>query len=239
MGAVASQREKCSLSLGREPTSPLRTLVRRIQQGIDVESNSQVLFHRCGRLLWFFFERRSVGRDLREDLIQETMFKVFTRIQQFRGEAHFDAWLFEIAGNVAREHSRRLRTAKRSAHVISIEEFAGSQENDRSEVLAAPEPDPLDRALEQEQVSEFHQALLELTGQMKQCAVLRYRSDLKYAEIASLLGISMSSVRVQLWRARRRLKLLMRRQPPVSDSRWTSLGEKGLQAANNPLDELD
>lgn len=217
-------------------SSDCSTVVQRIQGGIEVEENFQLLFRRCGRLLWFFFERRGVSTNMREDLVQETMLKVFRSIHEFRSEAHFDTWLFEIARNVAREHVRRLRTVKRSAKVLSLDELSSSGGRDKADALAGSGPSPLDIALEQEQATAFDRAVSELPKQMRQCAILRYRSDLKYTEIASILGISLSSVRVQLWRTRRRLRSSIAGRLGVSNSGREPLGWKRLDALDHSVD---
>lgn len=62
-----------------------------------------------------------------EDVIQETMFKIFRNLQSFAGHAEFRSWVFKIARNEAFTWLRKSQ-ARTTAHELSLEDFDVSQE---------------------------------------------------------------------------------------------------------------
>ena len=68
-------------------------------------------------------------------------------------------------------------------------------------------PTPLRRLLDKEMGMLLQQAVSSLPAQMRRCVRLRVFQDLEYEEIAEVLQISPSTVKVQLFKARKRLQM--------------------------------
>jgi RNA polymerase sigma-70 factor (ECF subfamily) len=62
------------------------------------------------------------------------------------------------------------------------------------------------RLLDQERAALLGQAIAGLPPQMRRCVRMRVLQDLDYGEIADALQISPSTVKVQLFKARKRLQ---------------------------------
>lgn len=71
--------------------------------------------------------------------------------------------------------------------------------------LEAPST-PLEAAVGAERLAALDAAIREFPTQMRRCAALRFRQGLEYQEIATVLQISLDAVKVQLSRARSRLR---------------------------------
>jgi RNA polymerase sigma-70 factor (ECF subfamily) len=56
--------------------------------------------------------------------------------------------------------------------------------------------------LENEKLALLHHALLELPEQCRRCTLLYVNSELKYHQIADLLGISLNTVKAHLHKAK-------------------------------------
>jgi RNA polymerase sigma factor (sigma-70 family) len=68
--------------------------------------------------------------------------------------------------------------------------------------LVDGEPDPLARLTERERTETLHVAMTRLSPQRRRCCQLRYVDRLKYREIASVMAISIETVKAHLHQAR-------------------------------------
>lgn len=71
----------------------------------------------------------------------------------------------------------------------------------------AAAPSPLDDALCHERRQKLRKAIEALPGQMRRCTRLRVEQDLSYREIAAVLKLSIETVKVHLFQARKKLKV--------------------------------
>jgi RNA polymerase sigma-70 factor (ECF subfamily) len=185
-----------------------RSLVERIQQGIDPEGNFERLFRRHYDSLRRFFVHRRFSPEDASDLTQDVFFRVYKSIGTWRGDARFESWLFEIAANVWHNELRRRGTVKRKARETSLDEL-DEQGKPRSESIESGADNALDEALERERSQGLAAEIQKLPPQMRQVFLLRYQQDRKYKEIALLLGISIETVKAHLFQARKRLRLAL------------------------------
>jgi RNA polymerase sigma-70 factor, ECF subfamily len=127
-----------------------------------------------------------------EDVVQEVFVVVSRRLRDFRGEARFSSWLFEITRKIVANHRRRHRWRF----------WTGKSEyvDDR----ASQSPDPA-AALESRQTAAlFYQALDSLPEKYRTVLVLFEIEGLSTQAIANLRELHLSTVKIQLSRARRR-----------------------------------
>lgn len=180
----------------------IETIVQRLRDGAGREESFRILFDRFYRPLFRFFERRGFSTEECQDLIQETFLRVYRGIDSFRGEARWEHWLFRIAANTAVKALRHRAAAKRAGQAVPWDE---TNEASAGEALPAPAA-PLRLLLGKEMKERLSQAVTGLPAQMQRCVRLRVFQDLEYEEIAELLQISPSTVKVQLFKARKRLQ---------------------------------
>ena len=214
-GSEAEVRPSSDERLEPEPAEDpqeesLEIILDALQAGIDREANFAKLFRRYYRLVRWYFQRAGVGPDEVEDLSQETFLRIDRGIARFRREASFETWLLRIAGNVLRKEARRRSAQKRRGFDISIDADpagVGAAVETRGAKVEAQAP--LSGLLESERVRRVRDAIQELPPQMRQVVLLRVDQGLRYREIAEVLRISLSAVKVQLSRARERLREAM------------------------------
>jgi len=146
-----------------------------------------------------YFQRRVGTREEAEDLTQE----VFLRLVRRPDAEQIDnpeAFLFRTAVNLLRDRARRGKTY--SSHLAEI-----SDQQDRFEALS-PE-----RVLEGRQsLNSALRVLEELDERTRDVFILHRLEGLKYAEIANLYGVSVSSIEKYIIKA---LAHLARRVGPV------------------------
>jgi RNA polymerase sigma-70 factor (ECF subfamily) len=131
-----------------------------------------------------------------EDLSQTALWIVYKSRGQFRGEGSFDAWVYTIARNVARDEWRR---RGRRMEEDPVDE-ATPDESPSAEAQTAGRQD----------LSRTVTALGKLPARMRACLLLHTQQGLSYGEIARRLALATPTVKVQIWNARRRLKSLLK-----------------------------
>ena len=126
-----------------------------------------------------------------DDLVQETFFRAFRRLDGWRGEASFRSWLFSIASNLLKDEYRK----HRGRTVISIEEWdLPTTENPESNYVA----DEMELRLQRE--------LTRLPRLQREVFLLRVQQGIEYEEIATTLGTTPGAARVHYHHAVKRLK---------------------------------
>lgn len=159
----------------------------------------------------YFFARRGFSPEDSRDLMQETFLKAYRGLSGFRDDAKFKTWLLRIAANVWKNALRDMQAGKRSAMKTVALEDLGSDPAEPADELPARAgssgaASPLDRAIRNERSRMLREAFEELPPRMRRCVQLRIDGGLKYREIASILSVSVDTVKTQLHQARRRLK---------------------------------
>jgi RNA polymerase sigma-70 factor (ECF subfamily) len=154
-----------------------------------------IIFDRHYRSVYGYLSRR-VGRAIADDLAAETFIRAFERRSSYRREAERALpWLLGIAVNLLAHHRR-----SEARQFRALAAAAGSP-------VAATGPDG-------GASSERLVAGLEQLDDYDREALLLYAwAELKYAEIADVLGIPVGTVRSRLNRARRKLRQAL--EPPA------------------------
>jgi RNA polymerase sigma-70 factor (ECF subfamily) len=189
---------------------PIEDVFQRLRHGPGREESYRILFDRFYWPLFRFFEHRGFSTEECQDLIQETFLRVFRGIEAFRGEARWEHWLFRIAANTAIKAVRHRAAAKRTGHTVPLEDHDPGDSPPAAaggSPRGAEAPVPLRQLLGKEMRELLTQAVAGLPAQMRRCVRLRVFQDLDYDEIAEALQISPSTVKVQLFKARKRLQL--------------------------------
>jgi RNA polymerase sigma-70 factor (ECF subfamily) len=182
-------------------------VVREIKQGQNVDDNFRWLFERHYAQILRFFRRKGFDPEDCRDLTQETFVSVYKGVRELRQPEQFESWLFAIAHNVWCSSLESRTAQKRSATVLSLDE---KDEGDRpalAAVLADSGADPLTVTLDKEKLEKLREALARLPQQMRRCAQLRVVHDMSYLEIASLMGISVNTVKAHLHQAQQALRV--------------------------------
>lgn len=135
------------------------------------------------------------ARDDLDDLVQETFFRAFRRIESYRGTASFRTWLTAIASNALKD----LRRRGRGRTVLPLD--------DRE--LADQREDPYDRAVERDLVRQLERAVEELPPMQRDVFLMRAQQGAEYGEIAEALETSVGAARVHYHEAVKRLKALL------------------------------
>ncbi len=141
-----------------------------------------------------FLAAGGAGEDL-DDLVQETFFRAFRRIDTFRGEAEFRSWLLTIGMNALKDLRRRRRRRK----VLPLEDREIVDEGN----------DPQSALRERDLVDRLQEEVRQLPAMQRDVFLLRAQQGLPYEEIAEVLETSIGAARVHYHHAVKRLKQIL------------------------------
>lgn len=147
----------------------------------------------------FAYTYSRVGNvELAKDLTSEVFVKAYAKGHSLRESAAYATWLFMIAKNVVIGHYRRHKR-----------EINGMNKVKESLWLTASAPDPEEGAVQGEAVSNLMRHLKKLSARDRELLSLKFEAELSYAEIGRVLRMSEVNVRVSVFRALKRLRILM------------------------------
>lgn len=129
--------------------------------------------------------------DLAKDAVQETFFKAYRAMPDFRGESNVQTWLMRIAINTCRDMQRSWW----SRHVnrrITPEELNASIDGVSDEAIAVS------------------MAIARLPAELREPVLLYYYQNMQMDEVAQALGLSVSAVSGRLKRARTKLRATLK-----------------------------
>ena len=153
------------------------------------------------------------------DIVQEVFLKVFRNIGAFRGNSSLKTWIYRIAVNEAYNHRRWFCRHQRQEVALASEEGGPSY----AEGMTDPGRSPFDQAADHETRALVEQALEKLNPKFRAAVVLRDIEDLNYDDIATVLDISLGTVKSRILRGREALrKILEGRLEPETGVRWPS-----------------
>ena len=144
---------------------------------------------------------RSILRDdsEAEDVMQDAYVRAYEHLNQFAGRAQFRTWLTRIA---VHEALARVERARRFDRPIPKDDFEG----DVMELFAAPQRTPEQQAADSEVRVMIETAVANLPDLYRSVFMLRDVENLSIEEVAEILDLSQSTVKVRLHRARRALR---------------------------------
>ena len=138
-----------------------------------------------------------------EDAAQEAFLRAYLKLASYDRARRFSTWLFSITSNYCIDVLRRRRVP-----LAPLE--------DAEFTVATEEPGPEQRAVAGEQREEIARAINALTPTYRLPAVLRYYHDLSYDEIGEATGLTESTIKSRLHRARHMIKAFLERQGAVA-----------------------
>ena len=159
------------------------------------EDTFRALYDRTSRALWAYLARLTGNPDAADDLLQETYYRFLRAQGRYESEAHRRNSLFRIATNLARDGWRR------GAHARLVPLPDAAQGELRAQV---------DVAGDAQRRTDLARAMLQLTPRERAMLWLAYAHGSSHRDIASTVGVKAASVKLLLFRARRKLAVVIR-----------------------------
>jgi RNA polymerase sigma-70 factor, ECF subfamily len=149
------------------------------------EDAFKAIYDRTSRPLWAYLQRVSGRADVADDLLQEAYCRFFIRNPHGLDEAQTRSYLFRIATNLLHDRWRRSGDDEQAIEDGQITE------------TAAATPDEAARI-------DVQRAMRQMKPRERQLLWLAYAEGMSHAEIAAVTGLSSLSIRLLLFRARRK-----------------------------------
>ena len=173
------------------------------------EDAFKAFYDRNARALWAYVSRVSGDRQLADDLLQETFYRFLRSGSRYESDQHRRNALFQIATNLVRDTRRRRSSSP--VTVSSSDDGPETATDGGAEARAGARTD-------------FRRAFSLLRHRDRALLWLAYAHGSSHREIAARLGLRPGSVKLMLFRARRRLAALLQGVNGDSSSEGGSRG---------------
>ena len=177
-------------------------LIKEAQRG-DLQAFNTLVLHYQSQVYNLAYRVMGEG-DSAADMAQEAFISAYKHIRRFRGGS-FKAWLMRIAINACydelRRRKRRPQTSLEALYVV--DEDAGPSLTTKTE-------NPEAYTQRMELADAIQQCLSALPESQRMAAVLCDVQGYSYNESASIMGVSLGTVKSRLSRARARLRYCLR-----------------------------
>jgi len=185
-----------SAAAASEPSDEM--LIARVRKGESAAG--EVLVRRYYTPLMRYLQRLAGNDHVAEELHQQTWLSVLDHVDKFdassSGSGGFKAWLFRIATNKANDLWRSRGREKAATEGLRL-------------VTETEAPSAEVRMEGSEQEMKLRAAIEKLPEAQKQVLLLRYYSDLKFVEIAEMLGCPLNTALGRMHKAMLKLKQMM------------------------------
>ena len=143
-------------------------------------------------------------RDQADDLAQEVFLRVFRNAKSYKPVAKFTTWLYRVAANLCINEAKKAKLRK----TVSLD---GPMDSDPDatrivEKMATGDPGPLTEAERREAGKLIEQAIQALPEDQRVTLILVERQSLPYKDIAEILDVTVSAVKMRVKRARENLR---------------------------------
>lgn len=146
-----------------------------------------------------------------EDLAQESFVRVFAKRKDYVPNGKFSTFLWRVALNLCYDELRRRERRRETAL-----EFEDDEQS-----YASDEPSPDVSLAREETAGSVRDALMKISETYRSVLVLRHYEDLKFREIADVLGIPEGTVKSRMAEGLAQLARSLEREESQSKSKIT------------------
>ena len=140
------------------------------------------------------------------DLAQETFARAYANLKKFHTDRRFFTWLYTVSLNIIRNHLKKIVLFREASDKMVL----GTDVNFGTDHDGAGNPE--ERLLETEQLAKLVTCLRKLPLDQREAVILRFYQGLPFAEMAGILEITESAVKMRVYRALEKLKKGMAKQ---------------------------
>ena len=134
-----------------------------------------------------------------DDLAQETFVRAYQALKYFDTRKRFFPWLYAIALNLIRNHLKKKREFPLPETIGGPAHRAWEHNTDN----------PEHALIKDQEIEQLDSLLQKLPLDMREAVVLRFYQELSFEDISEILGISLSSAKMRVYRGLEKLRLLM------------------------------
>ena len=182
-------------------------LIERIKNG-DNAAYEDIVSRYWDRIFARVFNLLKNQEDA-EEVTQDAFIRAHRGLQNFRGDASFSTWLYQIATNLAHNRYWYWFRRKRDRSVSLDQPIGDEGDLTLQDVMPCRHEDPSEAAVTHEFVDRVSECMADLSDKHREVLVLRNVQNLSYEAIARNLDISVGTVKSRIARAREHLRELI------------------------------
>jgi len=149
--------------------------------------------------------RITLNRAEAEDVVQETMIKVWNRRDRWNEIESIEAFCLTICRNISLDKMKKAENQNQSLERLRVGELtSGTESHDVPDSSYTSNPE--EQAMQRDRIQLIRHLIDHLPEKQRSCMQLRDFEGKSYKEIAQVLGISEEQVKVNIFRARQTIK---------------------------------
>lgn len=171
-------------------------------QGGDEGAYTELVNRYKDRLMNYIY-RFTGSYDESEDIVQDTLVRVYVSKHLYKEIAKFSTWIFTIAINLAKTRA----SSKKKYKIFS---FSNTEDDEKDFDL--PDDAFLPDVEANNKYLDYHiqKALNSITPRYRELVILRDVDDFSYEEICEITGLPMGTVKSRINRGREKLQVLLK-----------------------------
>jgi RNA polymerase sigma-70 factor (ECF subfamily) len=157
----------------------------------------EVLLERHRKPVFNFVLRSVRSVETAEDLLQEVFLRLVRKAEGYTRRAKFTTWMYTIARNLCVDHARKM---KHRNHASLDRPIGGGEDDGRTylSLVAEKGPGPEGKLADQQIAGRLYAALEELPEEQREVFLMREHLDLKFREIAEIVGCPENTVKSRM-----------------------------------------
>ena len=160
-----------------------------------------VLVDRYKDLVFTLGLRMLKNREEAEEVSQDTFIKVYRSLNKFKGDSKFSTWIYKVAYNSCLD---QIKKNKKHQNNVKINEFTQYQIKTIDNAF--------DVLVEEERNQMIQNCLNLLPSEDSFLLTLYYFEEHSLEEIAKIVGLNANTVKVKLFRSRKKLASILKEQ---------------------------
>lgn len=153
-----------------------------------------LLFERHKGPLYGYFYRLTSDTDVSEDLVQNVFVRMIKYKHTYLGDGKFSTWMYHMARNLFVDHYKKEKKKGWKEDPEVADKYLVNEVNAES------------RSIQIEQQALLQKALQNLSADKREVLVMSKLQGMRYQDIADILDLSESAVKVKVFRAMKELK---------------------------------
>ena len=149
-----------------------------------------ILFDRYHLRIFNFFNKMVRNKAVSEDLTQDVFLKIMKYRTSYKS-GNFASWIYTVARNIFSTYyqkTKKERTSDIDENTISIEETT------------------FEKSSREDEINHLQKSLLKLNNSDRELIIMHRYQEIKYEQIAEIIGSSEGAVKVKVHRALKKLK---------------------------------
>lgn len=167
----------------------------------DRRDELEMVYLAFAKPLYFYLLKLSGSDTMAEELVQETFYRATLSLDLYE-DGQVKSWLFKVARNTYMDEWRKRKRWK----WVPLYDYLSNTPD-----LVSPYGIPEEELNAKEMTSEVQDIMVLLPENYRTILYLREYEQFSYGELANMLDISLDQVKIHLYRARQRFKLLSER----------------------------